>query len=44
MIPATDFSSVTGVLQFNLVSVIPSLVLNLILSYRGFRSWRLAAG
>jgi O-antigen/teichoic acid export membrane protein len=44
MIPSTDFSSVTGVLKFNLVSAIPSLVLNLILSYRGFRSWRLLAG
>jgi hypothetical protein len=44
LIPYTDFSSVTGVLIFNLVSAIPSLVLNLILSYRGFRSWRLATG
>jgi O-antigen/teichoic acid export membrane protein len=44
MIPSTNFSSVAGVLKFNLVSAIPSLVLNLILSYRGFRSWRLAAG
>jgi O-antigen/teichoic acid export membrane protein len=44
MIPSTDFSSVMGVLKFNLVSAIPSLVLNLILSYRGFRSWRPAAG
>ena len=42
LIPSTDFSSVTGVLMFNLVSAIPSLLLNLILSYRGFRSWRLA--
>jgi O-antigen/teichoic acid export membrane protein len=44
LIPYTDFSSVTGVLIFNLISAIPSLVLNLILSYRGFRSWRLATG
>ena len=44
LIPFTDFSSVTGVLTFNLVSAIPSLALNLILSYRGFRGWRLAAG
>ena len=44
MIPSTDFSSVMGVLKFNLVSAVPSLVLNLILSYRGFRSWRPAAG
>jgi O-antigen/teichoic acid export membrane protein len=44
LIPATNFSSVSGVLIFNLVSMIPSLVLNLILSYRGFRSVRNAAG
>jgi O-antigen/teichoic acid export membrane protein len=43
LIPSTDFSSVTGVLMFNLLSSIPSLLLNIILSYRGFRSWRLAA-
>ena len=42
LIPYTDFSSVTGVLTFNLVSAIPSLLLNLVLSYRGFRSWPLA--
>lgn len=44
LIPFTDFSSVSGILVFNLVSAIPSLVLNLILSFRGFRKWRLAAG
>jgi O-antigen/teichoic acid export membrane protein len=44
LIPYTDFSSVTGVLTFNLVSAIPSLALNLILSFRGFRSWRIATG
>ena len=44
LIPYTDFSSVTGVLTFNLISVIPSLLLNLALSYRGFRNWPLAAG
>jgi hypothetical protein len=44
LIPATDFSSVSGVLIFSLVSAIPSLLLNLVLSYRGFRSVRLAAG
>jgi O-antigen/teichoic acid export membrane protein len=38
LIPVTNFSSVSGVLIFNLVSMIPSLVLNLVLSYRGFRS------
>lgn len=42
LIPYTDFSSVTGVLMFNLVSAVPSLLLNLILSYRGFRKWPLA--
>lgn len=38
LIPVTAFSSVTGVLTFNLLSAIPSLLLNLVLSYRGFRS------
>jgi hypothetical protein len=37
LIPYTDFSSVAGVLIFNLVSVLPSLFLNLALSCRGFR-------
>lgn len=37
LIPVIDFSTVTGVLTFNLVSVAPSLLLNLGLSYRGFR-------
>ena len=37
MIPLVDFSSVRGVLIFNLVGTVPSLVLNLILSFRGFR-------
>jgi hypothetical protein len=44
LIPSTDFSSVRGVLTFNLISAIPSLLLNLVLSYRGFRSWRPATG
>jgi hypothetical protein len=39
LIPFTDFSSVAGVLTFNLVSVVPSLLLNLGLSFRGFRSF-----
>jgi O-antigen/teichoic acid export membrane protein len=43
LIPLTNFSSVSGVLTFNLVSTIPSLILNLILSYRGFRSFRTSA-
>jgi hypothetical protein len=38
LIPVTDFSSVTDVLLFNLYSAIPNLFLNLVLSYRGFRS------
>ncbi len=38
LIPSTNFSSVSGVLTFNLVSMIPNLLLNLILSYRGFRT------
>jgi hypothetical protein len=37
LIPFTDFSSVSGVLTFNLFSVFPSLMLNIGLSYRGFR-------
>ena len=40
LIPSTDFSSVSGVLIFSLVSAVPSLLLNLFLSYRGFRSVR----
>jgi len=43
LIPFTNFSSVSGVLVFNLVSAIPRLLLNLLLSYRGFRNWRPAA-
>jgi O-antigen/teichoic acid export membrane protein len=43
LIPFTDFSRVSSVLLFNLISVIPSLVLNFFLSYRGFRSLRHAA-
>lgn len=42
MIPLIDFSSVRDVLVFNLVSAVPSLLLNVALSYRGFRSLRLA--
>ena len=44
LIPFTDFSSVAGVLTFNLVSTIPSLLLNLVLSYRGFHNWALRPG
>lgn len=38
MIPFVDFSSVRGVLVFNLISSIPNLLINLVLSYRGLRS------
>lgn len=43
LIPFTDFSTVNGVLTFNLFSVLPSLLLNLGLSYRGFRQAPAAA-
>ena len=39
LIPFIDFSSVMGVLIFNLVSAVPNLLLNIVLSYRGFRSF-----
>jgi O-antigen/teichoic acid export membrane protein len=42
LIPFTDFSSVAGVLTFNIFSALPTLLLNLVLSYRGFRSFELA--
>ncbi len=38
LIPFTDFSSVRGVLLFNLVSNLPNLLVNIMLSWRGFRS------
>ena len=38
LIPITDFTSVSSVLAFNLLSLLPSLLLNIWLSYRGFRS------
>jgi len=44
LIPFTDFASVSGVLTFNLISAIPILLLNVALSYRGFRRWQSAAG
>jgi O-antigen/teichoic acid export membrane protein len=44
LIPFTDFSSVAGVLTFNLISIAPSLLLNLVLSYRGFRTFAPATG
>ena len=44
LIPFTDFSSVAGVLVFNLISAAPSLLLNLVLSYRGFCTFAPASG
>jgi O-antigen/teichoic acid export membrane protein len=44
LVPYTDFSSVKGVLMFNLLSAIPNLLLNIVLSYRGFRSFQSARG
>ena len=44
LIPFTDFSSVAGVLIFNLISAVPSVVLNLVLTYRGFRAFAPATG
>jgi len=38
LIPFTDFSNVSSVLLFNLLSSVPNLLLNLALSFRGFRS------
>jgi O-antigen/teichoic acid export membrane protein len=40
LIPFVDFSTVAGVLMFNLLSAVPNLFLNLVLSYRGFRSFQ----
>ena len=40
LIPFTNFSSVTSVLTFNLLSAVPNLLLNFALAIRGFRSWR----
>ncbi len=40
LIPFTDFSSVTSVLVFNLLSGVPNLLLNFALALRGFRSWQ----
>ncbi len=37
LIPFIDFSTVNGVLTFNLFSALPNLALNIGLSYRGFR-------
>jgi len=42
LIPYTDFSTVTGVLTFNLLSALPNLLLNIAMSFRGFRSFQAA--
>lgn len=38
LIPFTDFTSVSAVLIFNLIAAVPNLALNVVLSFRGFRS------
>jgi hypothetical protein len=43
LIPYTDFSNVSQVLIFNLISTVPSLLQNIILSVRGFHSFQPAA-
>jgi hypothetical protein len=40
LIPVTDFSSVRSVLMFNLLSAFPNLLLNVVLSFRGFATLR----
>ena len=40
LIPYTDFSSVRQVLIFNVISAVPNLLLNMVLSYRGFRKFQ----
>ena len=42
LIPFTDFSSVAGVLMFNLLSAIPNLLLNCVLGYRGLHRFAAA--
>jgi hypothetical protein len=44
LIPITDFSSVRSVLLFNLLSALPNLLLNLVLSFRGFATLRVKEG
>lgn len=44
LIPFTDFSSVAGVLIFNLISAVPAVLLNVLLSFRGFRNFAPAVG
>ncbi len=42
LIPYTDFSNVRQVLIFNLIAAVPNLLLNAVLGYRGFRSFKAA--
>jgi O-antigen/teichoic acid export membrane protein len=42
LIPFTDFSSVGGVLTFNILSAVPNLLLNLAMSYRGLHNFAAA--
>ena len=44
LIPFIDFSTVSGVLIFNLISGVPILLLNLALSFLGFRKFAPATG
>jgi O-antigen/teichoic acid export membrane protein len=39
LIPYTDFSNVRQVLIFGVISSVPNLLLNMVLSYRGFRDF-----
>ena len=43
LIPYTDFSNVRQVLIFGVISSVPNLLLNMVLSYRGFRNFQPAA-
>jgi O-antigen/teichoic acid export membrane protein len=40
LIPYTDFSNVRQVLIFGVISAVPNLLLNMVLSYRGFRNFQ----
>jgi O-antigen/teichoic acid export membrane protein len=40
LIPYTDFSNVRQVLMFGVISAVPNLLLNMVLSYRGFRTFQ----
>ena len=42
LIPYTDFSNVRQVLVFNVISAVPNLLLNVVMSYRGFRNFQAA--